>query len=127
MMDRTAAERALRVRLIRLAYHQPDLRRHLLPLLDRIARDESAVESGRKWDSGRGSVDDGVPYYPGKRYEVEKHPFKGKGMTNSKADKKKYNKWYRTYVCPNYHETNCGLSDTAIESLKRKQKSKKKR
>lgn len=117
-MDRTAAERALRAKVIRLAYTQPELRPHLLPLLiDRTATDD-AVEAGRKW-KGKGSVDDGTPYYPGKRYDVEGHPFKGKGMTNSKADKKKYNDWYRKYVCTDVHKTNCGLTESQVESLRR--------
>lgn len=47
-MDRTAAERALRAKVIRLAYTQPELLPHLLPLLiDRTATDDT-VEAGRK-------------------------------------------------------------------------------
>jgi hypothetical protein len=117
-MNRTAAERALRAKVIRLAYHQPGLRRHLLPLLTGHVAADDTVEAGRKWDSGAGSVDDGAPYWPGKRYDVEGHPFKGKGMTNSKADKRKYNKWYREHVCVDVHATNCGLTKDQIKSIK---------
>ena len=97
-MKRTAAERDLRTKIIRLAHSQPELRPLLLPLVKQA--DDEAMMAGRKWDGGKGTPDDNVPY--------NSHPDSPPAGADGSEERKKYNQWFRKNVCPT-HKTNCGM------------------
>jgi len=99
---RTAAERALRSQVIRLAHQNPALRPHLLPLLKRSA--EEGPEAGRTW-GGPGAGRDWDWHKP----EYETHEDSPPAGENNSEQRAKYNRWYRENVCPTDHGTGCGL------------------
>jgi len=111
-MNRSAAERLLRAKVIRLAHENPALRPHLLPLL--VASSEG-TEAGRTWGGSKAkrTPDDAVPYNchgtlekQDDGSEICRQPSK-LGPSTSKADRAKYNKNFRREVCPD-HSTECG-------------------
>lgn len=99
--------RSLRASVIRLAYENPNLRPHLLPLIKEADASEAMdMEAGRTWgkgDHGKGNPsatpDDATPYH--------KHPNSPDAGANGSAQRKKYNEWFRGNVCPG-HATTCG-------------------
>lgn len=114
---RTAADRALRSTLIRLAHEQPALRPHLLPLLKQAGED--GVTSGRTWgDSKLIGGGTGNPKAPA---DDKNPPYNkrnlGPGGCNKEDDdgecykqRLEYNKRYREEVCrKEKHKTNCGM------------------
>jgi len=105
-MDRTAAERELRKNLIRLAHAKPELRAHLLPLLDKQAR---------TWDGQPGKAYNKPPAISHDDCYDESHEPKdtagagtcyrlhneyGSGVSKNKSE---YNKKYREKWMNNDH------------------------
>ena len=103
------SKNSLRSRTIRLAHENKTLRPHLLRALKAYEADIAAcgdmmaedVEAGRNWYTGKGTVDDNVPYNGPHNLGVPA----GHGSTQ----RSEYNKEYRKQVCPG-HATNCGMS-----------------
>lgn len=90
-MNRTAAERELRSKLIRLAHANPDLRPHLLPLLEKEARGDLGTDCYKQTKRPRDpdyepkdTAGDGTCYRLHNEY--------GKADSYNKAE---YNKKYR--------------------------------
>ena len=93
--------RSLRASVIRLAYENPSLRPHLLPL---VKEADATIEAGRTWGNPKPGAkpDDKVPY--------NLHPDSPPAGTDGSAQRKKYNDWFHENVCPT-HKTNCGDPD----------------
>ena len=94
--------RSLRASVIRLAYENPNLRHHLLPLIKEAdAAEAMDMEAGRTWGNPnpKATPDDSVPYH--------KHPNSPPAGADGSAQRKKYNEWFRENVCPG-HKTTCG-------------------
>lgn len=84
-MNRTAAERELRSKLIRLAHANPDLRPHLLPLLEKEARGDLGTDCYEEGDhTPKDTAGDGTCYRLHNEY--------GNADSYNKAE---YNKKYR--------------------------------
>ena len=108
----------LRKAIVRLAYEQPELRPHLLPLLkDTAVTAGDDEKTAREWGNAihRQIYDDkptigpptGTKGNPSGAYgtykERKKSPPAGE---DGSAQRKKYNEWYRKNVCPS--EDGCG-------------------
>ena len=100
----------------RVASMHGETRRHLVPLLRKYASEnvvactcpdggksaaDDGLMGGRTWGNPdpHSSPDDKVPYH--------KHEDSPPAGADGSAQRKKYNEWFRTNVCPK-HKTNCG-------------------
>lgn len=93
--------RSLRASVIRLAYENPSLRPHLLPL---VKEADATIEAGRTWGNPKpgATPDDSSPY--------NSHPERPDSIpagANGSAARRKYNEWFQKKVCPT-HATKCG-------------------
>lgn len=100
------SKNSLRSRTIRLAHENKELRPHLLKALkafesDMAACGEGDLMAGRKWETGKGKVDDNIPYNGPHNLGVP-------AGANGSAQREKYNEQFRKQVCPG-HKTNCGM------------------
>jgi len=93
--------RSLRASVIRLAYENPSLRPHLLPL---VKEADATIEAGRTWGNPdpRSTPDDSSPY--------NSHPDSPPAGADGSAQRRKYNEWFHENVCPT-HATKCGDPD----------------
>lgn len=90
--------RSLRASVIRLAYENPNLRPHLLPL---VKEADAAIEAGRTWGNPKpkAAPDDNNPY--------NSHPNHPPAGADGSEQRAKYNEWFQKNVCPT-HATKCG-------------------
>jgi hypothetical protein len=97
--------RSLRASVIRLAYKNPSLRPHILPLVKEAdAAEAMDLVAGRTWGNPdpRSTPDDNSPY--------NSHPDSPSAGADGSAQRKKYNEWFHENVCPT-HATKCGDPD----------------
>lgn len=104
-------DRQLYRSLRRIASRNPETRPHLMPILRKYADCGDDMMAGRDWGTGRGKVDDSIPY--------RSWPDSPPAGKNNSPQRETYNEWYRKNVCPDKHKTTCGDPSLKKALLKR--------